>query len=161
MCLGLRFWIPRSNSNRRPSDSETVPSACISKLSLCCSLSSPGLIRHPGLPRWIAEDAGALPEETIVVTRMWRGWTRSDQADRYEQHYRSEVVVILGQVAGFRGARLLRRTIGAETEFVSLMFFEDLDAVRSFAGSDHREDIDGTVTRNQDSGNLWRSGRDR
>ena len=38
-------------------------------------------------------------------------------------------------VAGFRGARLLRRTIGAETEFVSLTFFEDLDAVRSFAGS--------------------------
>jgi heme-degrading monooxygenase HmoA len=68
---------------------------------------------------------------------MWRGWTRSDQADRYEQYYRSEVVVTLGQVAGFRGARLLRRTIGAETEFVSLTFFEDLDAVRSFAGSDH------------------------
>jgi heme-degrading monooxygenase HmoA len=45
--------------------------------------------------------------------------------------------VTLGQVAGFRGARLLRRTIGAETEFVSLTFFEDLDAVRSFAGSDY------------------------
>ena len=42
----------------------------------------------------------------------------------------------LGQVPGFRGARLLRRTIGDETEFVSLTFFEDLDAVRSFAGSD-------------------------
>jgi heme-degrading monooxygenase HmoA len=68
---------------------------------------------------------------------MWRGWMRSDQADRYEQHYRSEVAVTLGQVAGFRGARLLRRTIGAETEFASLTFFEDLDAVRSFAGSDH------------------------
>jgi len=65
---------------------------------------------------------------------MWRGWTRSDQADRYEQHYRSEVVVTFGQVAGFRGARLRRRTIGAETEFASLTFFEDLDAVRSFAG---------------------------
>jgi heme-degrading monooxygenase HmoA len=72
-----------------------------------------------------------------VITRMWRGWTRADQADRYEQHYRSEVVVTLGQVAGFRGARLLRWTIGAETEFVSLTFFEDLDAVRSFAGSDY------------------------
>jgi heme-degrading monooxygenase HmoA len=80
---------------------------------------------------------GLCPEETVVITRMWRGWTRSDQADRYEQHYRSEVVVTLGRVAGFRGARLLRRTIGAETEFVSLTFFEDLDAVRSFAGSDH------------------------
>ena len=47
-----------------------------------------------------------------MITRMWRGWTRSGEADRYEQHYRSEVVVTLGQVSGFRGARLLRRTIG-------------------------------------------------
>ena len=71
------------------------------------------------------------------MTRMWRGWTRSDQADRYEQHYRSEVVATLGQVPGFRGARLLRRTVGEETEFVSLTFFDDLDAIRSFAGADY------------------------
>jgi heme-degrading monooxygenase HmoA len=76
-----------------------------------------------------------VEEETVVITRMWRGWTRCDQADRYEEHYRGEVVADLRQVPGFRGARLLRRTIGEETEFVSLTFFEDLDAVRSFAGS--------------------------
>jgi heme-degrading monooxygenase HmoA len=73
----------------------------------------------------------------VVITRMWRGWTRPGEADRYEQHYRSEVVVTLGQVSGFRGARLLRRTVGEETEFVSLTFFDDLDAIRSFAGSDY------------------------
>jgi heme-degrading monooxygenase HmoA len=67
---------------------------------------------------------------------MWRGWTRADQADRYERHYRAEVVASLRHVPGFRGARLLRRTVGAETEFVSLTFFDDLDAIRGFAGSD-------------------------
>jgi heme-degrading monooxygenase HmoA len=72
-----------------------------------------------------------------VITRMWRGWTRSDQAAHYEQHYRSEVVTTLRQVPGFRGARLLRRTIGEETQFVSLTFFDDLAAIRSFAGSDY------------------------
>jgi heme-degrading monooxygenase HmoA len=72
-----------------------------------------------------------------VITRMWRGWACSDQADRYEQHYRSEVVATLGQVPGFRGARLLRRRIGEETEFVSLTLFDDLDAVRGFAGPDY------------------------
>jgi len=76
-------------------------------------------------------------EETVVITRTWRGWSRSDQADRYEQHYRSEVVATLRQVPGFRGARLLRRTLGAETEFVSLTLFDDLDAIRSFAGPDY------------------------
>jgi heme-degrading monooxygenase HmoA len=68
---------------------------------------------------------------------MWRGWARSDHADRYAQHYRSEVLATLRQVPGFRGARLLRRTLGEETEFVSLTLFDDLDAVRSFAGPDY------------------------
>ena len=72
-----------------------------------------------------------------MITRMWRGLARSDHADRYEQHYRSEVMATLRQVPGFRGARLLRRTLGAETEFVSLTLFEDLDAIRSFAGPDY------------------------
>ena len=72
-----------------------------------------------------------------MITRMWRGWARSDQADRYEQHYRSEVVATLSQVPGFRGARLLRRRLGEETEFVSLTLFDDLDAVRGFAGADY------------------------
>jgi heme-degrading monooxygenase HmoA len=72
-----------------------------------------------------------------MVTRMWRGWTRSEDADRYDRHYRSEVMASLRQVPGFRGARLLRRTVGEETEFVSLTFFDDLEAVRSFAGPDH------------------------
>lgn len=72
-----------------------------------------------------------------MITRMWRGWTRAGQADRYEQHYRSEVVDSLRQVPGFRGARLLRRTTAEETEFVSLTFFDDLDAIRGFAGPDY------------------------
>ena len=72
-----------------------------------------------------------------MITRMWRGWSHSDQAARYEQHYRSEVVATLRQVPGFRGARLLRWTIGEETEFLSLTLFDDLNAIRSFAGSDY------------------------
>ena len=72
-----------------------------------------------------------------MVTRMWRGWTRSEDADRYDRHYRSEVMATLRQVPGFRGARLLRRTIGDETEFVSLTFFDDLGAIQRFAGPDY------------------------
>jgi heme-degrading monooxygenase HmoA len=43
----------------------------------------------------------------------------------------------LRQVPGFRGARLLRRTVAGETEFVSLTLFDDLDAIRGFAGPDY------------------------
>jgi antibiotic biosynthesis monooxygenase (ABM) superfamily enzyme len=71
-----------------------------------------------------------------VIARMWQGWTRSTEADRYDRHYRTEVLATLRQVPGFRGARLLRRTVGEETEFVSLTSFDGLDAIRSFAGPD-------------------------
>jgi heme-degrading monooxygenase HmoA len=72
-----------------------------------------------------------------VITRVWRGWAPADRAQEYERHYRGEVLPVLRGVAGFEGARLLRRTIGDETEFVSLTFFDGLDPVRAFAGPDY------------------------
>jgi heme-degrading monooxygenase HmoA len=72
-----------------------------------------------------------------MIARMWRGWARVDTADDYDAHYRSEVRDSLEAVPGFVEARLLRRTVGDEVEFVSLTFFTDLDAVRSFAGDDY------------------------
>ena len=72
-----------------------------------------------------------------MIARLWRGWTRSTEADRYDRHYRLEVLPTLRQVPGFRGARLLRRTVDEETEFVSVTFFDDLDAIRGFAGHDY------------------------
>ena len=72
-----------------------------------------------------------------VITRVWRGWAPADRAQAYERHYRSEVLSVLRGVRGFEGARLLQRTTGGETEFVSLTFFDDLDAVRAFAGPDY------------------------
>jgi heme-degrading monooxygenase HmoA len=69
-----------------------------------------------------------------MIARLWRGWVPADLADQYDAHYRSEVMEHLQGVPGFLGARLLRRQAGDEVEFVSLTFFDDLDAVRAFAG---------------------------
>lgn len=72
-----------------------------------------------------------------MITRLWRGWAiAGEPADAYDRHYRTEVLDHLRDVPGFRGARLLRRTVGEEVEFVSLTFFDDLDAIRGFAGDD-------------------------
>jgi heme-degrading monooxygenase HmoA len=82
-------------------------------------------------------DAGPTEygEERPVIARMWRGWARADQADAYEAHYQTEVRESLEKVPGFIAARLLRREVGDEVEFVSLTFFDDLDALRAFAGA--------------------------
>ena len=38
---------------------------------------------------------------------------------------------------GYRGAHLLRREQEAEVEFVTILWFESLEAVRTFAGEDY------------------------
>ena len=74
-----------------------------------------------------------------MICRLWHGWTTPANADAYEQLLREEVFVGIASrgIAGFRGIELLRRTSGAEVEFVTLMWFESLDDVRKFAGEDY------------------------
>jgi heme-degrading monooxygenase HmoA len=40
-------------------------------------------------------------------------------------------------IPGFQGIELLRRLAGDSVEFVTLMWFESLEAVRAFAGDDY------------------------
>lgn len=74
-----------------------------------------------------------------MVIRIWHGWTSPANADAYEQLLRGEIFTgIVGRhIAGFRQIQLLRRESGAEVEFVTIMRFDDLDAVRAFAGDDY------------------------
>jgi heme-degrading monooxygenase HmoA len=71
-----------------------------------------------------------------MITRMWRGWTAADDADAYERFLRIELFPEVAKLAGFRGARILRRRAADEEEFVTLTTFESLEAVRAFAGDD-------------------------
>jgi heme-degrading monooxygenase HmoA len=74
-----------------------------------------------------------------MISRIWHGWTTPENADAYEFLLKSEVFVGIGkrQIAGYRGIHLLRRDLGDEVEFVTVMWFDSLDAVRAFAGEDY------------------------
>jgi heme-degrading monooxygenase HmoA len=72
-----------------------------------------------------------------MITRIWHGWTKPDNADKYEELLRSEVLPGIHRIAGFRGAHLLRRNGSTEVEFVTLTYFDTLDDVRAFAGEDY------------------------
>lgn len=74
-----------------------------------------------------------------MISRIWHGWTTPENADTYEGLLKSEIFVgIQGrQIPGYRGIHLFRRNIGDEVEFVTLMWFDSLDAVRAFAGEDY------------------------
>jgi antibiotic biosynthesis monooxygenase (ABM) superfamily enzyme len=72
-----------------------------------------------------------------MISRVWRGFTNRVNADAYETLLRSKVLPGIRRVRGYRGAYLLRRDAGVEVEFVTITRFDDLDAVRAFAGDDY------------------------
>jgi hypothetical protein len=71
-----------------------------------------------------------------MITRLWRGWTTPENADEYERIVSTEVLpgIAARNVPGYHGAYLLRRDLGDEVEFATLMLFDSLDAVRAFGG---------------------------
>jgi heme-degrading monooxygenase HmoA len=71
-----------------------------------------------------------------VVVREWRGRAALDRADAYPRHFRNNVVPELRRIDGFLGARLLRRKLENQIEFVVLTRWASLDAIKAFAGQD-------------------------
>jgi heme-degrading monooxygenase HmoA len=76
-----------------------------------------------------------------MIGRVWHGWTTPGNADAYEALLRREILPSIHRVSGHRGATLLRRDLGEEVEFVTLTFFDSMEAVRAFAGEDHEKAV--------------------
>jgi len=74
-----------------------------------------------------------------LISRIWHGWTSPENADAYESLLKNEIFTGISsrEIAGYRGIHLLRRALGKEIEFVTIMWFDSIDAVRSFAGEDY------------------------
>ena len=74
-----------------------------------------------------------------MISRIWHGWTTPANADAYESLLKTEIFTGIQnrRIAGYRGIHLLRRELGNEVEFVTIMWFDSLDAVRAFAGDDY------------------------
>jgi len=74
-----------------------------------------------------------------MVGRIWHGWTTPGKAEIYEALLKEEIFVGIQNrhIIGFKRIQLLRRDVGEEVEFVTIMFFDSLDAVREFAGEDY------------------------
>ncbi|HUC63197.1 MAG TPA: antibiotic biosynthesis monooxygenase [Alphaproteobacteria bacterium] len=78
-----------------------------------------------------------------MIGRVWHGWTARANGDAYEALLRSTIFpgILAKRIAGFRRIELLRRDVdepgqGPETEFVTIMWFDSLDAIKAFAGKD-------------------------
>ena len=74
-----------------------------------------------------------------MICRLWRGWTTPENADEYERIVRSQVIpeIEVRKIPGFRHIDLMKRDLGGEIEFQTLMWFDTLDAIKAFMGEDY------------------------
>jgi hypothetical protein len=74
-----------------------------------------------------------------MISRIWHGWTIPANADAYEELLKSEIFTGIQNrhIAGYKGIQLFRRSLDSEVEFVTIMWFDSIEAVRIFAGADY------------------------
>ena len=74
-----------------------------------------------------------------MICRVWRGWTRKDNASAYERIVRGKVIpgIEARRIPGFRCIDLVRRERENDVEFMTLMWFDGLDSVKAFMGEDY------------------------
>ena len=78
-----------------------------------------------------------------MISRIWHGYTRRGNADAYEALLRDEIITGIEDrsIDGLREIQVFRRDLGDEVEFITVMWFDSLDAVRDFAGEDHEASV--------------------
>ena len=74
-----------------------------------------------------------------MISRIWHGYTTPENADAYETLLKGEVIIGIKdrKISGFCEIQVFRRELGNEVEFVTVMWFDSIDAVRAFAGEDY------------------------
>jgi heme-degrading monooxygenase HmoA len=78
-----------------------------------------------------------------MISRIWHGYTTFENADTYEKLLKNEIFTGIKErnINGYKGIQLLRRRMEQETEFLTIMWFDSLNAVIEFAGKDYENAV--------------------
>jgi hypothetical protein len=71
-----------------------------------------------------------------TIARIWRGRTTADKADEYDRYLYEHGIKPLVEKA--LGVQMLREDRGGESEFVTISYWESVEAMSRFAGDDPR-----------------------
>ena len=72
-----------------------------------------------------------------MIARVWHGYTKPENADAYEAMLKPELLPGISRVKGYRGSYLLRRAVGDEVEFITIILWDSIEAIRAVAGPDY------------------------
>jgi|SRR5437588_11761670 len=82
-------------------------------------------------------ETGHIPgKRASMIVRMWHGRTPADKADQYVKYLKETGVKEYRETQGNRGVQILRRVRGDEAEFLTVTWWDSVDAIRGFAGAD-------------------------
>ncbi|HXJ86846.1 MAG TPA: antibiotic biosynthesis monooxygenase [Candidatus Binatia bacterium] len=74
-----------------------------------------------------------------MIARVWHGYTKPEHADAYESMLKPELLPGISKKKGYQGSYLLRRNLGGEVEFITILLWESIDLLRAAAGHDDYE----------------------
>ncbi|MFX1295747.1 MAG: antibiotic biosynthesis monooxygenase [Promethearchaeota archaeon] len=76
-----------------------------------------------------------------MIARIWHGWTSFENADTYEDLLRNEIFPSIENrnIKGYSKISLLKRPLENEIEFITIMIFDNLSAVKKFAGEEYEK----------------------
>jgi heme-degrading monooxygenase HmoA len=79
-------------------------------------------------------DAISNEPKRAAIARIWRGRTPRDRADQYEAYnYEAGIKPLIEKALG---VQTLRQDLETETEFVTISYWESIEAMSRFTGGD-------------------------
>jgi len=78
-----------------------------------------------------------------MIARIWHGWTKPADANVYEEMLCNEIFpsIAARKIDGYRGAELFIREDIDEIEFLTVLRFDSMDAVKKFAGAEESKPV--------------------
>ncbi len=71
-----------------------------------------------------------------MIVRMWHGRVPRDKAQAYRAFLKERAIPDYRSVPGNIHVYILERAVGEVTHFITMTYWESLEAIRSFAGDD-------------------------
>ena len=71
-----------------------------------------------------------------MIARVWHGKTDKSNFDAYSEFLRKTAIPDYKKARGIQGMSFLRNVIGAEAHFTLITYWQNMEAIRAFAGEE-------------------------
>jgi len=69
-----------------------------------------------------------------MIGRIWRALVKTEEANNYTRHLQNDTFPRLSRILRFVSASILRKHTARGVEFIVLITWQSMDAIRQFAG---------------------------